>query len=331
MAHSKTRSADVIALQSVSKRYGSETVVSNVDLNIQPGECIVLAGHNGAGKTTLMKLMLGLTRPSEGSVKVLGGNPAFSAAVAQRTALGYLPESVAFYEAMTGREVLSFYASLKDASQRDCAALLELVGLGAASKRRVGTYSKGMRQRLGLAQAMLGNPQLLFLDEPTTGLDPLLRQHFYELIDALHKEGTTSIISSHALNEVEARANRFVIMKAGIIVACGTLDELYHLAALPVSMKIHVTPGQTSTVAERLGSAVNITEINNQSLELSCLNDEKMPLIRRITELGDVVNDMNITPPRLDEVYKHFMSSEGSDIVQGNTVGRVSIDEEVLS
>ncbi|MCK4960862.1 MAG: ABC transporter ATP-binding protein, partial [Anaerolineales bacterium] len=237
---------------------------------------------------------------------------AATAAVAQRKALGYLPESVAFYEAMTGSEVLAFYAHLKGASTNECNKLLELVGLSKASKRRVGTYSKGMRQRLGLAQAMLGDPQLLFLDEPTTGLDPSLRHQFYELIDALHKEGATSVISSHALNEVEARANRFVIMKMGVMVASGTLDELYQLAALPVRLKVSVTPGQAASVAERLGSEINIDNINQQSLNLSCFNGEKMPLIRRISELGDVVNDLQIKPPKLDEVYSHFMNQEQS-------------------
>jgi Cu-processing system ATP-binding protein len=304
--------SNVIDLQSVSKAYGNEIVVSNVNFNVRAGECVVLVGHNGAGKTTLMKLMLGLTRPTLGTIDVLGGNPALNAAVSQHKALGYLPESVAFYEAMTGGEVLAFYAQLKGVTKHECRNLLELVGLAEASKRRVGTYSKGMRQRLGLAQAMLGDPQLLFLDEPTTGLDPSLRHQFYELIDALHKEGATSIISSHALNEVEARANRFVIMKKGVIVASGTLDELYQQAALPVRLRILVTPGEASSVAERLGSEVNIGEVNNQSLNLSCFNGEKMPLIRRITDLGDVVNDMQIMPPRLDEVYSHFMNSEAS-------------------
>ncbi|MDH5424302.1 MAG: ABC transporter ATP-binding protein [Gammaproteobacteria bacterium] len=304
-------SNNVISLQAVSKTYGNETVVRDVNFDVQPGECIVLVGHNGAGKTTLMKLMLGLTRPSTGTVEVLGGNPAFTAAVAQRLALGYLPESVAFYEAMTGQEVLAFYAQLKGASYYECGKLLQLVGLGDASKRRVGTYSKGMRQRLGLAQAMLGDPQLLFLDEPTTGLDPLLRQHFYELIDGLHKEGVTSIISSHALNEVEARANRFVIMKAGIIVASGTLDELYQLAALPVRLELSVTEGEASRVAESLGTGVNIAHVNNQKLSLSCFKGEKMPLIRHITGLGEVVQDLQIMPPRLDEVYSHFMQGDG--------------------
>ena len=302
----------VISLQAVNKCYASETVVRDVNFNVKSGECLVLVGHNGAGKTTLMKLMLGLTRPTSGTVEVLGGNPAFSAAAAQHKRLGYLPESVAFYEAMTGLEILRFYARLKGASNLDCENLLELVGLADASKRRVGTYSKGMRQRLGLAQAMLGDPQLLFLDEPTTGLDPILRQHFYELIDGLHKQGATSIISSHALNEVEARADRFIIMKKGVMVACGTLDELYQQVALPVQIKIAVPSGEVPSVTERLGSDVNIVKTNDQSFSLTCSNDEKMPLIRRLTELGDVVQDLQITPPRLDEVYSHFMSGEQS-------------------
>ncbi len=303
--------SEVISLQSVHKAYANETVLHDINLSIQSGECIVLVGHNGAGKTSLIKMMLGLTRPTSGSIEVLGRAPAFSAIVAQRLALGYLPESVAFYEAMTGHEVLSFYAQLKGSSKAECKKLLDLVGLGDAAKRRVGTYSKGMRQRLGLAQAMLGNPQLLFLDEPTTGLDPVLRQHFYELIDDLQKEGATSIISSHALHEVESRASRFVILKKGIVVACGTLDELYQQAVLPVRVKVSVTPGEASRVVERMGSAASITDVNNQSFHLSCLMDEKMSLIRHISSLGDVVQDMQIMPPRLDELYSHFMNGDG--------------------
>lgn len=180
--------------------------------------------------------------------------------------------------------------------------------VSSAAKRRVGIYSKGMRQRLGLAQAMLGNPQLLFLDEPTTGLDPSLRHQFYELIDVLHKEGATSIISSHALNEVEARAHRFIIMKAGILIASGTLDELCQQAVLPVHLIISVTPGEAASVADRLSSEITIAEINHQTLNLSCFNGDKMPLIRRITDLGEVVNDLQIVPPKLDEIYNHFMN-----------------------
>ena len=298
----------VVSLDAVSKSYGSETVVSDVSLDIQAGECVVLVGHNGAGKTTLMKLMLGLTRPSSGSVEVLGVNPTSSSAVAQHKNQGYLPESVAFYEAMSGREVLIFFARLKGVSDTDCEQLLDIVGLADAAKKRVGSYSKGMRQRLGLAQAMLGNPRLLFLDEPTTGLDPGLRQQFYELIEGLQNAGATSLISSHALSEVEARANRFIIMKSGVVIASGTLDELYLQAALPVQLNIVVAPGLVSSVTDRLGSEINISGISDTTLSLSCFNGDKMPLIRRIGDLGDLVSDLQIKPPRLDEVYSHFMN-----------------------
>ncbi len=303
-------SNNVIDLQNVTKQYVKETVLHNVSFNVRPGECVVLVGHNGAGKTSLMKLMLGLTRPTSGRVNVLGDNPANRDAVGRRKALGYLPESVSFYEAMSGREVLEFYASLKGVKKSECDHLLELVNLHKAANRRVGTYSKGMRQRLGLAQAILGNPQLLFLDEPTTGLDPLLRQHFYALIDDLHQAGATSIISSHALSEVEARANRFIIMKSGKLIASGTLDDLYQQANLPVRFKIAVTPGEAVNVAERLGSQVDIQNVNNETINLQCILPEKMPLIRHITSMGEVVQDIQIMQPRLDEVYRHFMHGD---------------------
>jgi len=310
MTHSSVQPA--VSLNAVSKSYGSETVVSDVSFNIQAGECVVLVGHNGAGKTTLMKLMLGLTRPTTGSVEVLGANPAFSSSVAQHRSLGYLPESVALYEAMSGREILVFFARLKSVAVGECDRLLDVVGLTDAANRRVGTYSKGMRQRLGLAQAMLGNPRLLFLDEPTTGLDPGLRHQFYELIEDLHKSGATSLISSHALSEVEARANRFIIMKSGVMIASGTLDELYLQAALPVRLNLAVASGSASRVAERLGSEININSVSETTLSLSCFNGDKMSVIRRIGDLGDLVEDLQIKPPKLDEVYSHFMNQEMS-------------------
>jgi Cu-processing system ATP-binding protein len=301
-----------VLLEAVSKAYGNETVVSDMSFEIQPGECVVLVGHNGAGKTTLMKLMLGLTRPTSGRVEVLGANPAAGNAAARHKNLGYLPESVALYDAMTGREVLTFFARLKKASSKGCEELLATVGLADAADRRVATYSKGMRQRLGLAQAMLGNPRLLFLDEPTTGLDPGLRRQFYELIEGLQKTGATSLISSHALSEVEARANRFVIVKAGRMAACGTLDELYQQAALPLRLQIAVAPGLAAGVAERLGSGTHISDVSDTSLSLDCCNGDKMSLIRRISDLGELVLDLQIKPPRLDEVYNHYMNLESA-------------------
>jgi Cu-processing system ATP-binding protein len=297
-----------IEVTGVVKRYADKTVVKDVDLSVRSGERLVLIGHNGAGKTTLMKLMLGLTHPNAGHVRVLGSNPA-TAAAEQRSVIGYLPESVAFHSAMKGREVLAFYARLKGVAAAECHSILAQVGLDQAAERRVSTYSKGMRQRLGLAQAVLGKPRLLFLDEPTSGLDPSLRRQFYDLIDTLTLSGTTSLTSSHSLNEVEARADRIAIMKSGSIVACGTLAELSRQTDLPMVVRLRVVAGHTANVAERLAPMGEIHRINDHGIDLSCLGASKMVLFRHIAGLGDVIEDMDVVPPRLDDIYNHYMEN----------------------
>lgn len=305
--------SSVIELQGVVKCYGDNTVVDNVDLNVSAGECLLLVGHNGAGKTTLMKLMLGLTRASQGQVSVLGNNPSENSSVAGRGRLGFLPESVAFQQAMTGREVLKFYARLNKSSLSQCQSLLEKVGLATAADKRVQTYSKGMRQRLGLAQALLGDPQLLLLDEPTTGLDPSLRQHFYRIIGDMKDNGITSLICSHALNAFEARVDRVAIMKHGRLVACGTLAELSQRATLPIKLKVDVLAGQSAKLAERLGSEADIRHVNSRSVDLECLQSDKMTMFRRLADLGELVEDIEITPPRLDDIYNYYMLEREED------------------
>ncbi len=205
---------NTVELAGVTKRYGTIEAVRDVSFALPEGEAIALVGHNGAGKTTLLKLMLGLIRPTAGTIRVLGENPA-AGEFAARRALGYLPESVSFNAALTGREILTFYARLKREPVAKSLVLLDDVGLGEAAARRVGTYSKGMRQRLGLAQALIGAPKILLLDEPTTGLDPALRMSFYQIVQKLRDEGTTVVLSSHALTEIEERADRVIIMNRG--------------------------------------------------------------------------------------------------------------------
>ena len=299
---------NAIELAGVTKCYGDKTVVRNVNLTVHAGERLVMIGHNGAGKTTLMKLMLGLSRASSGRVRVLGGDPV-SATAAQRSATGYVPENVAFHSAMKGGEVLAFYARLKGVSIAGYTDILARVGLEDAAERRVSTYSKGMRQRLGLAQAMLGKPRLLFLDEPTSGLDPSLRRQFYELIDTLSRSGTTSLISSHSLNEVEARADRIAILKEGVLVACGTVAGLLQQTGLPISVRLHTKPGIASELAGGLSFAGEVHKVNDHSVDLFCFESSKMEIIHRVSALGDMVEDMDITPPRLDEIYNHYMEN----------------------
>ncbi|MCA1770503.1 MAG: ABC transporter ATP-binding protein [Halomonas sp.] len=161
----------VIEMNSVGKRFGKLTALDEVSLTLGEGEVLGMMGHNGAGKSTSMKLILGLIRPTSGELKVFGHDPGGTAANDLRLRLGYLPENVQFYEQLSGFEVLDYFARLKRIGSGVVKPLLERVGLGHAMHRRVKTYSKGMRQRLGLAQALIGEPRLMLLDEPTVGLD----------------------------------------------------------------------------------------------------------------------------------------------------------------
>ena len=302
-------SPPVVDIRHVTKLYGTHAAVEDVSLSIPAGESLALLGHNGAGKTTLLKLMLGLTRPSGGKLQVLGADPARRGAVATRGAIGFLPENVAFHDTMTGRATLRFYARLKGVPASECETLLGQVGLAEAASRRIKTYSRGMRQRLGLAQALLGRPKLLLLDEPTSGLDPTLRLSFYETVQRMAEAGTTVLLSSHALTEVEARTDRVAIMKRGRLVACGTLDELRRAAALPVHIRITFEPGNGAAVAERFGATV-VNRMNDHAVDLICPPDQKMALVRHIAALDAVVDDVEIHPPTLDALYAHYRGEE---------------------
>ena len=296
----------VICFTDVSKHYGDKVVLQNVDLHVAQGEYLMVLGHNGAGKTTLIKLVLGLTKPSGGDVRVLGENPA-QASAALRGHLGYLPENVSLYPNLSGREALNFYASLKGEPLSACDHLLERLGLAQVATRYISTYSKGMRQRLGLAQALLGRPRLLFLDEPTSGLDPVLRRDFYDLLDGLKREGVT-FLSSHALSEIESRGDRLVILRQGRIAARGTLDELRQATGLPVRLRLYVQPvsNQATQLATALGPKVAIDKINDNTLYLSCTLADKMDVVRSIARLDAPIENLDIIPPRLEEIYKYF-------------------------
>ncbi|MBF0270094.1 MAG: ABC transporter ATP-binding protein [Alphaproteobacteria bacterium] len=300
---------NAIVIDHVGKTYGAQAALADVSFGLQEGALLALLGHNGAGKTTLMKLMLGLIRPTSGRVEVLGCDPA-GAALEFRRHLGFLPENVAFHDEMTGRDTLKFLARLKGVPSNSCAALLERVGLAPAADRRVKTYSKGMRQRLGLAQALLGHPRILLLDEPTTGLDPVLRAEFFDILAELRKGGTTVMLSSHILTELEARTEMVAIMRAGRLAAWGTLPQLRTQAAMPVRIRLS-TPGAASQIADRLGG-IKIAHVNDHSVDLTCLQSEKMAVLRHIAGLDAQVQDVDIHLPTLDDIYLHFGHGEVS-------------------
>lgn len=201
--------------------------VDGLDLSVWRGEIVGLLGPNGSGKSTTIKMLLGLLHPSEGSIRLLGGRPAD---VAVRKRIGYLPENSYLYRYLTPRETLLFYGRLFDLSvserRQRTAELIEMTGLGPAADRAVGEFSKGMARRLGLAQALLNAPDLLILDEPTSGLDPMGCRQVKELLQALAEGGTTILLTSHLLADVEHICDRVVIMYDGRPRASGTLKSL---------------------------------------------------------------------------------------------------------
>ena len=298
-----------VDIRNLVKRFGAVAAVKDVSFTLPPGETVALVGHNGAGKTTLMKLMLGLIHPSEGTVQVLGENPAAGDFAARRH-LGYLPESVSFNTGLTGRETIAFYARLKRQPIALALALIERVGLGHAVDRRVGTYSKGMRQRLGLAQALLGRPRVLLLDEPTTGLDPALRQSFYDIVEELRADGATILLSSHALTELEERAGRVIIMNRGVKVADGTLDELRRIAQLPTRIRLRVAEQRPDALENWLAPITNWRRINGHGVEIDAAPADKIAILRHATGPEAPVEDLEVVPPTLDELYAHFLRSQ---------------------
>lgn len=301
-----------IALAGVAKYYGAAAAVRDVGFELSEGQTVALVGHNGAGKTTLFKLMLGLTRPSAGTIRVLGEDPQSKAGREARVKIGYLPENVVFSRALTGLETLQFYAALKRRPRAECHALLERVGLADAAHKRVGAYSKGMRQRLGLAQALLGEPRLLFLDEPTTGLDPLVRQSFYELVGELGQQGVTALLSSHALSELEARIDHVIILHRGAVLASGSLDALRGLAGLPVKMALTVSEDFDADALQRLDNLGIVAGGVNGYRTLTCPAERKLDALRLVASLPHVT-DIRIAEPTLDEIYAHFLQGRGTE------------------
>ena len=295
----------------VSKRYRGVTAVQDVSLRLFAGEATALVGHNGAGKTTLIKLLLGLIRPNQGSVRVSDVDPAGAQGAEARRRLGFLPENVAFHGAMTGVELMAFYARLKGHSPRRNAQLLEQVGIAAAANRRVSTYSKGMRQRLGIAQALIGEPRLLLFDEPTSGLDPASRVEVFNMIDTLRSGGATVLVSTHALAEVENRVDRVAVMHRGRLAAAGTLAQLREGVEADVRVRLRVQPCTTSLVIARLPDGARCVDRAPDSLTLHVPPAAKMAVLRVLAELGDVVQDIDIATPGLEELYRHLVRADG--------------------
>lgn len=301
----------LVSLIEAGKTYGQLDALSAMTMSLNEGEVLGLFGHNGAGKTTMMKLILGVISPSRGKVEVMGMAPDSKEAWNCRSKVGYLPENVSFYEQLTGLEVLIYFVKLKGfsnvAGKKLAIDLLEQVGITHAMNRQVKTYSKGMRQRLGLAQAFIGEPKLLLLDEPTVGLDPIATRDFYNTVDQLKSNGSSVILCSHVLPGVEQHIDRAMILSTGKLLAMGTLSELRQQASLPVVIK------PFSSNNEGLNAAIEQDSKLSRFISESCTNTLRVPEINKLSVLKQLLSfseleDIQVESANLEQVYQHFLS-----------------------
>lgn len=306
-----------IVASRLTKQYGETTVVNALDLRLHAGEVFGLLGPNGAGKTTTILMLLGLVEPTSGTVEVLGLDPArYPLEVKSR--VGYLPDAVGFYDSLTGRENLRFTARLnqlsKDETEKRIAELLEEVGLNDAADRPTGTYSRGMLQRLGIADALVKRPQVLILDEPTTSIDPEGVAEMLALIRGLAEErAVTVLLSSHLLHQVQAVCDRVAIFVRGTVVAQGAPHELAAKNTGPEQVEVQTKADQAQVRAALAGKAfveaVQAGRVPNFYL-IRVTRGSTNQLISVLVQAGLELSGVRRSSDDLDEVYRTYFHRE---------------------
>ncbi|MGS0828155.1 ABC transporter ATP-binding protein [Shewanella sp. 0m-8] len=286
-----------IKLTDVSLKYHEFTALSHVSFDVKAGQTMALLGHNGAGKSSLIKIILGLIPPTSGAVNIMG-QAAQSNHRKHNVNLGYLPEDVSFYDKLSGREVLCYFAALKGIGMARVESLIEEFGLEYAQQRQLKTYSKGMKQRLGVAQAILSEPKILLLDEPTVGLDPQASQFLYGKINQLKQTGCAVVISTHELSLVESHLDTALIMAKGKCRAIGTCAQLSMNSGLKSSINF-------SELNDRVKSNAYLQQYYQDGL-LRFNAEHKADIIKHLVSQCQIFN-FEIKEPRLEDIYHDLM------------------------
>ncbi len=308
----------VIETNNLTKLYNGKPGCREICLSVNGGQIFGFLGPNGAGKSTLIKMLVGLLFPTSGGASLLG-KPLGD--LEARRKIGFLPENFSYHQWLTGYELLEFHGSLyrmdKKQKYRRIPEILELVGLTEKTGQKVGSYSKGMQQRIGLACALLPDPELIFLDEPTSALDPIGRRDVREIIKLLKDQGKTVFLNSHLLSEVEMVSDHVAIIKRGRIIASGSIEELQ--AGKTV---VEVTAGGISdNIMEKLAVLGEIKSSGN-SLEISVARKEDIPRIARtVVEGGGELFSMTSRRHSLEDLFVSLVEGgvtgvdhSGSDI-----------------
>jgi ABC-2 type transport system ATP-binding protein len=298
-----------IELDDVRKGFGDVQALRGVDLEVEEGEVFGFLGPNGAGKSTTINIVLDFVRPDEGSARVLG-HDAREESVAVRERTGVLPEGFDLYDRLTAREHLQFAIDSKDADE-DPYPLLERVGLEDAVDRKAGGFSTGMRQRLALAMALVGDPDLLILDEPSSGLDPNGARELRELVEEEAADGTTVFFSSHILGQVEAVCDRVGIIREGELVAVDTIEGLRENVAGGGTLVVEVD-SVPDDVSHRLKSmeGIDSVTVDGTTLRVGCDDDAKMTVISELEEMGATVSDFSTEEAPLEDLFAAYTEGE---------------------
>jgi len=298
-----------IRADGLTKRYAATLAVDHIDLEVQSGEIVGILGPNGSGKTTTILMLLGLTEPTEGRAEVAGFDPLREPLEVKRR-VGYLPDSVGFYDSLSAHDNLAYTGRLAGLSRREIderfAEAMERVGLPDVSRERVGTFSRGMRQRLGLAEILMKRPGIAILDEPTATLDPHSTQEFLSLIRALKNDGTSVLLSSHHLDQVQSVCDRVALFNQGRIALSGSVTDL----AQRVLGGGHVIDVEVRGVGVRdrlaeMPGVVRVQVMGPQLYRVDCERDLR-PEISRLLAPSSELTGIRFAEPSLNEVYTRY-------------------------
>ena len=313
-----TAAAAAIRTKGLTKRYGEFTAVDKLDLTVRHGEVFGLLGPNGAGKTTTILMLLGLSEPSSGAARVLDLDPARNP-VAVKRQVGYLPDNVGFYSGMTGRQNLRYTARLngldKKVAEERIDGLLARVGMTGAADMAVEKYSRGMRQRLGLADVLVKDPSIVILDEPTTAIDPAGVVEVLELVRELARDGAAVLLASHLLHQVQQVCDQIGIFVAGKLVASGPVEKLAgQLGTGPMEIEVGAPP-PLDAVREAAARVRGVTSVagderDSRMLVVHAQHDVRGELARALVAAGHPPFHLRRRGDELDEIYRRYFSAE---------------------
>jgi len=308
---------DIIAAKELTKVYGNNTAVDHLNLTIKEGEIFGLLGPNGAGKSTIILMLLGLTEPTSGSISVFGHNSTREP-LKVKAVTGYLPEKVGFYEDMSAFSNLKYTAELNKVPFREIPArideVLKLVNLLDRRDHLVKTFSKGMKQRLGIADVLVKNPKLVIFDEPTEGLDPkVATQMLQTILDLNKKKDITFILSSHQLNQVQKVCSRAGIMSGGKLAGCGTIDELgrdmFSGGKYRIEIELARVPDKLISAIKKIDKVINVTVVENR-ITVTCDKDLRSEISTIIAREAIIMTGMDIKQDALEEIYLRYFKEQ---------------------